>query len=281
MPQRSRPSRRPPSRARRAALIALDQISGVVASTSDQLLPLLGSDDHILRNAAWWIAARRPEWGGELAGFFRKRLEIPSLSAAERDDLGQKLTPFTSHVAIQQLLAERCRGQRVNRDAAYCAPRDEGCIFNVGACVGTAEGTAGRLGHGPRSCAARGRRRCGAPDCACGPGRAGPEGRGYRPRRCVVPSRAERSRATERRLEALAAVAGNAAIQSRALRAAAERAGTHESCHVARPCGSRAGAGAPRYRNQLVALASSLETVGPLELPRLLQAFDSPMVVRE
>ena len=60
-------------RARRAALVALDQMDGNHL-TADVVLPLVDHADPILRDTAWWIAARHPEWGDALAEHFRRAL---------------------------------------------------------------------------------------------------------------------------------------------------------------------------------------------------------------
>ena len=70
------------SRTRRAALIALDQIdSGAVRP--EGLIPLLDSPDLVLKDTAWWIAARHPEWGTALAGYFQKRSRLPGRLASK------------------------------------------------------------------------------------------------------------------------------------------------------------------------------------------------------
>ena len=269
----------PTSRARRAALIALDQIeSGRV--TSDALLPLLGSADPILRDTAWWIALRRPEWGGQLAGFFRSRLEAPSLSANERDDLAQKLTSFASHVAIQQLLADIVEGGG-STNARLAALRVMAAAFSTSVPVSA------RLKELPVGWAtALARALPEADDDVTHQialvARAAPVAKGAVTDLDDALLRVARdaARTPERRLEALAAVAGNAAID-RDLFALLQNALAPTSPATLRGLSAAAVERARLDRGQLVALASSLETVGPLELPRLLQAFDSPTVVRE
>ncbi len=92
------------SRATRAALIALDQIDGGHV-TPEGLIPLFGSSDPVMRQTAWWIAERHPEWGGALASSFEARLTDPDLSGTERDEFVQRLARFGGDAAIQALLA--------------------------------------------------------------------------------------------------------------------------------------------------------------------------------
>jgi putative heme-binding domain-containing protein len=88
----------------RAALIALDQMDGGDLDSKD-VGPLLASSDPSLRQAAMWVAGHHPEWGDSLAGFFEQKLKA-KLSASERQELAQQLTQFSQAVAIQTLLAE-------------------------------------------------------------------------------------------------------------------------------------------------------------------------------
>ncbi len=91
------------SRSRRAALIALDQMdSGNLQA--DRITPLLDSPDTMLKDTAWWIAGHHPEWGSALAGFFATRLARAGISASERAELEQKLALFGDTAAIQELL---------------------------------------------------------------------------------------------------------------------------------------------------------------------------------
>jgi putative membrane-bound dehydrogenase-like protein len=92
------------SSSRRAALIALDQIGRGL--TPDRVVPLLDSGDTVLASTAWWIAARHPEWGGALAGYFDRQLASADDRDAARGDLSHKLAVFAGSRAVQQLLAD-------------------------------------------------------------------------------------------------------------------------------------------------------------------------------
>src|SRR5216117_1474182 len=72
---------------RRAALMALDQMDGG-GLKPEQVTPLLTSSEPPLKQTAWWIAERHPEWGGALAGFFRRRLDARNLTSVEREEVG-------------------------------------------------------------------------------------------------------------------------------------------------------------------------------------------------
>jgi putative membrane-bound dehydrogenase-like protein len=100
------PSAQPaaPPRARRAALVALDQMDDG-GLTADAVVTLLDSADPLLKDTAWWIAGHHPEWGDALATFFAARLSAPGVSPTERAELQQKLSQFGENPAIQELLA--------------------------------------------------------------------------------------------------------------------------------------------------------------------------------
>ncbi len=86
---------------RRAALIALDQMPNGGLRAGD-VVPHLGAADEPLRRAAEWILGRHPEWGADLAGWFRgvlkasgdsaeRRAALAQLRILGRDEMGQKL----------------------------------------------------------------------------------------------------------------------------------------------------------------------------------------------
>ena len=93
------------SRSRRAALIALDQMDRRTLQP-DTVVPLLDSSDALLKDTAWWIAGHHPEWGDALATFFRAHLRRTGISAAEREELQQKLVQFGDNRAIQALIGD-------------------------------------------------------------------------------------------------------------------------------------------------------------------------------
>ena len=103
---------------RRAALIALDQMDGGGLKASD-VAPLLGSADPALKTAAAWIAGHHAEWGGELADFFRERLAATGLSAPEREELQHQLAVFERDPAIQQLVADRLSDSALPRETRW------------------------------------------------------------------------------------------------------------------------------------------------------------------
>ena len=96
------------SRVKRAAMIALDQMDhGDLAP--DTVIPLLSSNDALLRETASWLVSRHVEWGGALSGYFRARLVAPNLEKHSAD-LERELARFAADSAIQDLLAQTVAG---------------------------------------------------------------------------------------------------------------------------------------------------------------------------
>jgi putative membrane-bound dehydrogenase-like protein len=266
-------------RARRAALIALDQIGGGRV-TPEVLIPLLDSVDPILRSTAWWIVMRHPEWGGPLAGFLQKQLADPSLGSAERDEHIQRLAQFAGHAAIQQIVAETVAVSR-SPEARLAALRAMTAAFS------TSVPPAARLKVLPAVWAtALARTLATATDDTVRQVarlvRAAPTEKGTAGElaEALVRVARDRARASDVRLEALAASAATATIDAE-LFAFVRSALEPTAPAMLRGLSATVIERAPLGQSQLVALVPVLETIGPLELPRVLQAFDSPTVIRE
>ncbi|MBM3978873.1 MAG: c-type cytochrome [Planctomycetes bacterium] len=91
-------------RVRRAALAALSNIpnSGLKANT---VLAALEAKDAALRETAWWVAGRNPQWGTDLAGYFKDKLKTADkLTPADRADLAARLGKFATSPSIQNVL---------------------------------------------------------------------------------------------------------------------------------------------------------------------------------
>ena len=264
-------------RARRAALIALDQMDGHQLAP-DAVLPLVEHADPILRETAWWIAARHPEWGDALAGHFRRALAAGGTSAndaaAQRNGLEEKLAQFAANPAVQNVLAEAVGGAasahgRLSALAAMslaAAPRPS-----------TAPG--GRLKELPESWARAIARMLPSAD-----------GDALRQalritrmvpvasiaaddlRQALLHVAHDDRRSIEIRLEALSAVPAGAPLVTSSFEL------LRASLLPASPSSARSAAAAALERarldrSQALALLPTVETAGPQELPRVLQAF--------
>ncbi|MGH9371179.1 MAG: HEAT repeat domain-containing protein, partial [Vicinamibacterales bacterium] len=257
------------SRARRAALIALDQMDRGRLQ-ADGLISLFDSPDPVLKETAWWIAGHHPEWGGAVAAFFQKQLTDGTSGAAEREDLERKLAQFGQNPAIQELLAETVTG------AASPAAR-----ISALRAMAAAASSSPRLKELPSAWVAPVVRSLDDRDpettrhalavvrVAPAPGGAAADLRA-----ALMRVAGDKARAPGLRLDALAAVPGGlTAVEPDLFDLLLT------SLEPARPMPIRSAAAAVLEKatldpQQLLLLAQSLETTGPLELSRLLRAFD-------
>ncbi len=102
---------------RRILLTALDQMDDSRLD-APKVTAELTSDDPKLRETAWWIAGRHPEWAPALTNFFHDRLSAADrLSPSAQEALIQHLSRFAANKAIQQLLVGPYTGQNAQRIA--------------------------------------------------------------------------------------------------------------------------------------------------------------------
>jgi putative membrane-bound dehydrogenase-like protein len=254
----------PNARVHRAALIALDQMDGgglqAAAVTAE-----LTSPDPALKETAWWIASRHPEWGGALAGFLRERLARPGQTPAEREALARELARFARGPAIQELLAERLRdpaapveaGQTVLRAMAQAGLRETPAAWNPALTQVLARGDAVLVREAAATARALASPKRRPPDLtaallAVGQNAAAP---------------------ADVRLTALAAVSGGLTEVPPPLFAFL-RGHLHPEQPVAtRTLAADVLAHAKLNSSQLLAVTASLQEVGPMEVDRLLDAF--------
>jgi putative membrane-bound dehydrogenase-like protein len=90
-------------RIRQAAIIALDQMGH---GPLEAVMAELTSKDARLKETAWWIAIRHPEWGTALTGILKDRLS-GALTPAESEELTGQLARFTRSGAVQEFLGQR------------------------------------------------------------------------------------------------------------------------------------------------------------------------------
>src|SRR5262249_54392155 len=88
---------------RRGALTALDQMEKG-GLDSAQILPALDAADLNLRETAWWIAGRHPEWGTALSAYLKQRLAADVADPKQGTALASLLGRLARTPAIQQLL---------------------------------------------------------------------------------------------------------------------------------------------------------------------------------
>lgn len=107
---------------RRGAMIALDQMEAK-ALTAEQLAHQLWSTDPRTREAARWIASRHPDWGDALAATLRQRLDAAAkASPQEADELAAQIAGLARSPAVAALIADAARsGQPASRNIALAA----------------------------------------------------------------------------------------------------------------------------------------------------------------
>ena len=251
---------------RRAALTALDQMEGG-GLESEPVITSLASPSGDLKDAAWWIAGRHPEWGEAVAGFLGSRLNSDSpASPIDDSDLETRLASMARSPAIQSLIGTELAGRStpgprrilllraMARSGLKEAPR--GWLDALTAALDRGDGevtrqavaTARALPIGPSSAT------------------------GLAPALLKIAARS--GDPVDVRLGALAAVPGGLApVEPGAFAFLLDR------LRPDRPVGERTLAADVLARSRLsaprrVELAESLASAGPLEFPRLFDAFE-------
>ncbi len=96
----------PSPRVRRACLAALENIPDSGPGTR-AVFAELDAKDAALRETAWWIAGRHPQWGDELAGYFKDKLNrIDKLAPPEQDELVGRAVPFLKTSAVSKCVGD-------------------------------------------------------------------------------------------------------------------------------------------------------------------------------
>jgi putative membrane-bound dehydrogenase-like protein len=91
---------------RRAALLALDQLEEGDHLSATEIQPLLVSEDTVLNETAWWIAAQHPDWGDVVAAAFAEELSMISVDPPSIQRLAGRLSRFSGSKKVQALMAE-------------------------------------------------------------------------------------------------------------------------------------------------------------------------------
>ncbi len=99
-----------------AAVIALDQMPGG-GSDPKAVFALLTSSQPWLKQAASWIIGRHPEWGDALAGNLRERMAKAGDSYSEWNEIEPYLAQFSGSDAVQALLAKALADPHPSRAA--------------------------------------------------------------------------------------------------------------------------------------------------------------------
>ncbi len=90
----------------RASLVALDQMPEGGLNPSD-VIPYMEHPGSAVRSTAAWIMAQHPDWGDALALYFSKRLQVAGqLPEAQQAQMAELLSSLSSAPAIQVLLLQ-------------------------------------------------------------------------------------------------------------------------------------------------------------------------------
>ena len=99
----------------RAALIALDQMRDGKLQSAD-VVGLLESPEVPLRETAWWIAEKHPEWAGELAVVFEKAVRRQQSVPEDLTALSGRLERFVKDPGVQAVMADALTEDSVQPD---------------------------------------------------------------------------------------------------------------------------------------------------------------------
>jgi putative membrane-bound dehydrogenase-like protein len=98
---------------RRAALIALDQMTGGDL-TRELVTPFLSSTDSALQQTALDIITARPAWAKELVGLLRQWLGENNLDAARQESVRGAIVALCKDKAIQELVAQTLQQKKTS-----------------------------------------------------------------------------------------------------------------------------------------------------------------------
>jgi len=261
----SKAARSPASQ--RAALMALDQIPGN-GLTPEAIVPLLESGEAVSRDAGWWIAGRHPSWSSALAPLFRRQVDAAATAAA-REDLQARLALFASDPSMQSVLAEwagvhspagiRSTALGVMAVAVKATPKVLPAVWigPLSAAIGDANPDVALKALSVVRA---------APIAAAGsPGLS----------EALLKVARDTSRPLEARLDALSALLREQAASSPDLFAVLRLSQDPAQPALVRSLGAGIIERAALTREQLMEVTKWAGTAGPLELPRLLRAFDA------
>jgi putative membrane-bound dehydrogenase-like protein len=248
---------------RRAALVALDQMrdGGLAAAT---VVPLLDARERDLRETAWWIAERHPDWGEVLAGYFGARLDRVPAADDDRALLERRLAQFAATPAIQARLASVARGGDDRARRLVLAAMAEARLKTLP--PAWAPALAGLLAAAGEA----------TPRQALAVLRASPPAPAEAPvvDAALVAVGRDGRRSTALRVEALAAVTGGLPRVEPDVFALLQQALAPGEPVAVRMAAAACVERARLDDAQLLALTAAIPSAGPMELPRLLPAFD-------
>jgi putative heme-binding domain-containing protein len=230
------------------------------------VMPLLASPDAGLRKTAAWIASHHLDWGGALAGFFHERLTAKELDDADRAELEKQLAQFAGDAAIQDLMAN------LLAEAATATPVRQALLHAMAGANLKAAPTAWTA-HVRTSLASADE---GVVRSAVATARVLAQTKTAAPDFSPALTRiaADDTRPTDLRLEALAALPGGLKFVEPGLLGFLCANLDPEKPVAMRSSASSVLAKAKLSEAQLLTLADTLKMTGPLEISKVLAAFE-------
>ena len=250
----------------RSALMAIDQMEGGRLEPR-KVADLLASTDAEVKETASWLLGRHPDWAEALVDFFRDRLKRDDLTDADRADLESQLAGNAASPGVQALLGSRLTDSKAAKAAKLSAlkamARAQVKDLPAEWRSGLAAILRGSDDELARQAVAVIRAR--APQADPAGALAGPL--------LAIANRDDLG--DDARLEAFSAVPGGVAkVEPSAFAFLTSKLAEDESAAV-RGLAADVLSRAKLSAEQLDALADELETAGPLEVNRLLTAFDA------
>ena len=247
----------------RAALVALDQMDGGILH-SDDVIPHLNRSEPILRNTAAWIVGHRPAWGPQLVEYCRGRLQKPGPGEKEIGELVQLLANLAKSEAIQGVLTESLR-EPVSEASTYVALKAMAEARLPTTPAAWLDALAAHLPMASRSNVA----------VAVTVAQSLPLPKAGHPalKAALLTVGRKTELPLEVRFSALSAAGGVGAIDSDLFKELTSHSAPEEPYEI-RSSATAILAAAALTADQREELLKTLKTVGPLELPRLLAAYE-------
>jgi putative membrane-bound dehydrogenase-like protein len=253
-----------------AALVALDQIPGSQIEPHN-VIPLLSSNDPTLHDTARWLVPRHTEWGGELSDWFREQFtalqdgQPTADTESESQELEAMLADFAVHPAIQKLIAESLKDSSISITARQVLLRAMAQAKLGDVPPVWRDALAEVIENGNENLI----------PLAIGTARRLPESNVTEDRlnQAILAIATSESHADELRVAALAVVIGRLPEVADPQFDLLRQSLSDETDVSTRAAAADALAKAPLSLAQLEQLCSSVETAGPLELNRILEAY--------
>ncbi len=98
----------PSPRVQRACLAALSNMPETqLLLTAPAVIKHLDAKDAALRETAWWVAVRNPQWAAHMGQYLRDRVkELPAMPQAEQEEFATRLAAFLGNADIRNVVAD-------------------------------------------------------------------------------------------------------------------------------------------------------------------------------